>query len=62
MTSIGGHDLRERDDGTVTVTVSVERTGVFSRVVGVLFGGRPVAASTWGPPGSSAAANGRRRE
>jgi hypothetical protein len=40
MTSIGGHDLRERDDGTVTVTVSVERTGVFSRVVGVLFGGR----------------------
>ena len=40
MTTIAGHDLRERVDGTVTVTVSVEQTGVFSPAVGLLFGGR----------------------
>ena len=40
MTTIAGHDLRERVDGTVTVTVSVEQTGLLGRVVGVLFGGR----------------------
>jgi hypothetical protein len=40
MTTIAEHDLRERDDGTVTVAVSVDRTGLFSRLVGVLFGGR----------------------
>jgi len=40
MTTIGGHDVRGRADGTVTVTVSVEQTGVFSPAVGVLFGGR----------------------
>jgi hypothetical protein len=40
MTTIAGRDLRGRDDGTVTVTVSVEQTGVFSPAVGLLFGGR----------------------
>jgi len=29
-----------RVDGTVTVAVSVEQTGLFSCLVGVLFGGR----------------------
>ena len=32
--------MRERVDGRVMVTVSVEQTGLFSCVVGVLFGGR----------------------
>ena len=40
ITTIAAHDLRERDDGTVTVTVSVEQTGLFSRPIGWLFGGR----------------------
>jgi hypothetical protein len=40
MSTIAGHDLRGRDDGTVTVAVSVEQTGMFSCLVGVLFGGR----------------------
>ena len=40
VTTIAGHDLRGRDDGAVTVPVSVEQTGLFSRLVGVLFGGR----------------------
>jgi uncharacterized membrane protein len=40
MTTIGAHDLRQRDDAAVDVTVSIEQTGLFSRVVGLLFGGR----------------------
>ena len=40
MTTIAGHDVRERADGTVTVTVSVVQTGLFSGVVGLLLGGR----------------------
>jgi hypothetical protein len=40
MTTIAGHDLRERVDGTVTVTVSVEQTGLLSPAVGLLFGWR----------------------
>jgi hypothetical protein len=40
MTTIAEHDLWGREDGTVTVAVSVEQTGLFSCLVGVLFGGR----------------------
>jgi hypothetical protein len=49
MTTVAGRDLRERVDGTVAV--SVERTGLLSRLVGVLFGGRSGGASTWRPAG-----------
>ena len=40
MTTIAAHDLRQRDDAAVNVTVSIEQTGLFSRLVGMVFGGR----------------------
>jgi hypothetical protein len=56
VTTIAEHDLWARDDGTVTVAVSVEQTGLFSCLVGVLFGGRTRSLPLRGGPAGSTAA------